>query len=91
MQEMFLGEILGALVVAGNDSYLKTTYEMRRVEVLENGVLSEDGKMRSVRVVEDVDALACYDSFAARLGGNEQSAVVGSFEEQGRIWSSPQK
>ncbi|XP_057771880.1 nucleoside hydrolase 3-like [Salvia miltiorrhiza] len=89
--EMFLGEILGAVVVAGNDSYLKTTYGMRKVKVLENGALSEDGEMSSVRVVDDVDSSACYDSFAARLGGKEQSAVIGSFGEQRRLWSSPQK
>ncbi|KAL1543175.1 putative inosine-uridine preferring nucleoside hydrolase [Salvia divinorum] len=69
--EMILWEILGAVVVAGNDSDLKTTYGTSKVKVLETGALSEDGEMMSsVRAVEDGDSLACYDSFAARLGGN---------------------
>lgn len=100
MQDMFLGEILGAIVLAGNSSYLKTTYEMRKVKVLATGVVSEDGQMSidkntgsgsSVKVLEHVDPSACYDSFVNRLDDKEQSAVIGSFGEQRRIWSSPQK
>lgn len=98
MQDIFLGEILGAVILAGNNSFLKTTYAVKNVKVLATGVESEDGQITVdqntgslVKVLEHVDPLAYYDTFANRLGDEKESAVIGSFEEQRRIWSSPQK
>lgn len=96
LQDIFLGEILGAVILAGNDSLLKTTYAAKKVEVLARGFESEDGQINieqnigsSVRVLESVDPLAYHNTLANRLGEEDQSAVIGSFEEQRRKWSAP--
>ncbi|PIN03738.1 putative inosine-uridine preferring nucleoside hydrolase [Handroanthus impetiginosus] len=96
--DIFLGEILGAVILAGDDAVLKTTYGVKKVEVLATGVESEDGQMNInekrgtlVKVLEKVDPTAYYETFANQLGDEKQSAMIGSFEEQRRIWSFPQK
>ncbi|GFP98628.1 probable uridine nucleosidase 1 [Phtheirospermum japonicum] len=80
--DMFLGEIVGAIILAGNSSFLKTNYATRNVEVLATGAESEDGRIiidgnkgRSVKVLEHVDPHAYYTSFANRLGDEKQSAI----------------
>ncbi|GFP98626.1 pyrimidine-specific ribonucleoside hydrolase riha [Phtheirospermum japonicum] len=82
--DMFLGEIVGAIILAGNSSFLKTNYATRNVEVLATGAESEDGRIiidgnkgRSVKVLEHVDPHAYYTSFANRLGDEKQSAIIG--------------
>ncbi|KAL0414664.1 UNVERIFIED_CONTAM: hypothetical protein Sradi_1668100 [Sesamum radiatum] len=96
MQDTFLGEILGGVILAGDSLVLKTTYGVRKVQVLATGVESEDGQINidqnkgsSVKVLEHVDPLAYYDTFANQLGEEKQSAVIGSFDEQRRMWSVP--
>lgn len=96
--DTFLGEILGAVILGGNDTFLKTTYAERNLRVLATGAVCEDGQITmdqrrgsSVKVLEHVDPSAYYHSFADRLGDEKESAVIGSFEEQRRIWSFPQK
>ncbi|KAL0376506.1 UNVERIFIED_CONTAM: hypothetical protein Scaly_0768200 [Sesamum calycinum] len=91
-----LGEILGAVILAGDSLVLKTTYGVRKVQVLATGMESEDGQINidenkgsSVKVLEHVDPLAYYDTFANQLGEEKQSAVIGSFDEQRRMWSVP--
>lgn len=93
-----MGETLGAVILAGNDTFLKTTYAERNLRVVATGAVGEDGQITidqssgsSVKVLEHVDPSAYYHSFADRLGNDKDSAVVGSFEEQRRIWSFPQK
>lgn len=93
-----MGEILGAVILAGNDAVLNTTYGMSKVKVLATGVESEDGQMNmdqdegsSVKVLEQVDSLAYYNAFANQLGEEKQSAVIGSFNDQRRLWSAPTK
>ncbi|KAL3626174.1 Nucleoside hydrolase 3 [Castilleja foliolosa] len=93
--DIFLGEILGAIILAGKSSFLRTSYATRNVQVLATGVESEDGRIiidrnkgRLVKVLEHVDTRAYYTTFANRLGDEKQSAVIGSFEEQRRIWST---
>ncbi|KAL0348738.1 UNVERIFIED_CONTAM: Pyrimidine-specific ribonucleoside hydrolase RihA [Sesamum angustifolium] len=94
--DTFLGEILGAVILAGDSLVLKTTYGVRKVQVLATGMESEDGQINidenkgsSVKVLEHVDPLAYYDTFANQLGEEKQSAVIGSFDEQRRMWSVP--
>ncbi|CAI9779793.1 unnamed protein product [Fraxinus pennsylvanica] len=94
--DKFLGEILGAVIMAGDQFTLKTTYVTRPVSVLATGIESEDGQItidqdqgNSVKVLENVDQDAYYDIFANRLRDEKQSAIVGSFEEQRRIWNTP--
>ncbi|KAL6581838.1 hypothetical protein OROMI_005852 [Orobanche minor] len=97
--DLFLGEILGAVILADDSPVLKTSYARKKVEVYATGVESEDGRMvinekngsNWVNVLEHVlDHVAYYDAFANRLGDKNQSAVIGSFEEQKKMWSAPQ-
>lgn len=92
---MFVGEILGA-VVAGDLSALKSTFEVKKLKVSATGAESEDGEIimdkeygKAVKVLENLDPSAYYNLFAKRLGDEKQSAVIGSFNEQRRIWSVP--
>ncbi|XP_019253949.1 PREDICTED: uncharacterized protein LOC109232648, partial [Nicotiana attenuata] len=93
--DMFVGEILGA-VVAGDLSALKSTFEVKKLKVSATGVESEDGEIiidkehgKAVKVLENVDPSAYYNVLAKRLGDEKQFAVIGSFNEQRRIWSIP--
>ena len=96
LQDTFLGEILGAVVLAGNFSKLDPTFLVKPIMVLDEGVESEDGGVvidekqgRLVKIVENVNLGAYYDLFTERLSSKEQSAVIGSFDEQRRNWSVP--
>lgn len=92
---MFIGEILG-VVVSGDLSALKSTFEVKKLQVSATGVECEDGEIsideehgKTVKVLENVDPSAYYNGFAKRLGDKTQAAVIGSFNEQRRIWSTP--
>lgn len=95
--DTFLGEILGAVVIGGADhSVLKLRFEKKTIEIHANGVESEDGQMsvneqkgRSVRVLKNISSNAFHHSFAVHLGKKKQSAVIASFDEQRRLWSTP--
>ncbi|KAB5545451.1 hypothetical protein DKX38_013563 [Salix brachista] len=96
--DTFLGEILGAVVLAGNFSKLDPTFLVKPIKVLAEGVESEDGGVvtdekqgRLVKIVENVNLGAYYDLFTEQLSSKEQSAVIGSFDEQRRNWSVPLK
>lgn len=82
--------------MAGDYSVLKSTFGVKNIKVTASGSESEDGQIvidekqgKSVKVLENVDPLAYYKVFANRLGDVKQSAVVGSFDEQRRIWNTP--
>ncbi|XP_031113183.1 uncharacterized protein LOC116016884 isoform X2 [Ipomoea triloba] len=93
----FVGEILGSVLVAGDVSALKPTFGIKKIKVCATGVESDDGQMvitdekqgKRVKVLENVDASAYYHLYANILGDGKQSAVVGSFLEQTRRWSTP--
>lgn len=60
--------------------------------------MSQDGEIRvdkrhgkPVDIVDDLDSEAYYNAFASLLGDKKQSAVVGSYEEQKKLWSTPPK
>lgn len=96
LQDTFLGEILGAVVMADSPSSLGAKFEVKPIKVLAEGVESNDGKTvvdeehgKLVKILSNVDAKAYYDIYAKRLGDQNQSAKVGSFEEQKRKWSYP--
>ncbi|KAK4586960.1 hypothetical protein RGQ29_023908 [Quercus rubra] len=93
--DKFSQEILGALVLAGD---LKPTMQVKPVKVLAEGVESTDGQTmidekdgKLVKILEDVNYTAYYDLFANRLNDLKQSAVIGSFDEQRRLWSRQPK
>lgn len=97
LQNIFLGEILGAVVMA-NDRLLNPTIQAKPITVLANGDISKDGQIvidknhgRLVNILENLDPEAYYDHFSNLLGDKMQSAVVGSFNDQKRIWSRPHK
>ncbi|XP_050240259.1 nucleoside hydrolase 3-like isoform X3 [Quercus robur] len=93
--DIFSQEILGALVLAGD---LKPTMQVKPVKILAEGVESTDGQTmidekdgKLVKILEDVNYTAYYDLFANRLNDLKQSAVIGSVDEQRRLWSRQPK
>ncbi|KAK9288648.1 hypothetical protein L1049_017108 [Liquidambar formosana] len=96
--DTFLGEILGAVVLAGDNSSLNPTLQVKPIKVLATGVESKDGQTaidhqqgKLVKILEKIDPMGYYDLFKNRLGDEKQSAMVGSFSEQKRKWSTPPK
>lgn len=96
LQDTFLGEIVGAVVLANSPSSLKAKFEVKPIKVLAKGVESTDGQImvdekrgKLVRILSHVDTKAYHNLYAKRLGDRNQSAKVGSFEEQRRKWSHP--
>ncbi|KAM7463006.1 hypothetical protein LguiA_031127 [Lonicera macranthoides] len=94
--DTFLGEIVGAVILSADHPTLNSTFQTMRVKIYATGVESEDGQIiidekqgKPVKILENVDPLAYYDTFAHQLGEEEQSAVIGSFDEQKQIWSTP--
>lgn len=93
--QTFLGEILGAVLIAG-DSHLNETFQVKPIKVYAEGVESSDGQLmidenqwKLVRLLDSVDPEAYYDLFADRLSDSNQSAVLASFEEQVNFWRKP--
>ncbi|XP_024931679.3 nucleoside hydrolase 3 [Ziziphus jujuba] len=96
--ETFLGEILGAVFLAGDQSNLNPTLQIKPVKVSANGIESKDGqtlidkkKGKLVKILENINPIAYYDVYANQLGLEKQSAVLGSFNEQKRMWRKPPK
>ncbi|XP_045831329.1 uncharacterized protein LOC123922676 [Trifolium pratense] len=94
--DTFLGEILGAVVLADKGSSLKPKFEKKPIKVLASGDESTDGKMvvdekhgKLVRILSNVEENAYYNLYANKLGDQYQSAKVGSFKEQTRKWRHP--
>ncbi|CAL8991571.1 unnamed protein product [Prunus brigantina] len=93
--QTFLGEILGAVLIAG-DSHLNQTFQVKPIKVHAEGVESKDGQLlidekqgKLVRVLDSVNPKAYYDLFAERLSDSDQSAVLVNFEEQVKLWRKP--
>ncbi|KAJ8767555.1 hypothetical protein K2173_017624 [Erythroxylum novogranatense] len=94
--DTFLGEILGAVVLAANESELKPTFQIKPIRVIAEGVQSKDGQTviderhgKLVKVLQTLNSAAYYKLFADQMRFEKQSAVIGSFKEQKRIWSMP--
>ena len=65
------------------------------IKVIAEGVDSRDGQIRIdkkqgklVRILKNVDPRAYYDLFANRLGDLKQSAVLGRYDEQRKMWNT---
>uniref|UniRef100_M0ZZP5 Inosine-uridine preferring nucleoside hydrolase n=1 Tax=Solanum tuberosum TaxID=4113 RepID=M0ZZP5_SOLTU len=91
-QDIFVGEILGAVILASDYSVLKSTFDVKKIKVSATGYESVDGQIiidekqgKSVKVLKNVDHLGYYNVFANRLSDEKQSAVVGSFNRQTRL------
>ncbi|KAF3457232.1 hypothetical protein FNV43_RR01889 [Rhamnella rubrinervis] len=96
--DTFLGEILGAVLLAGDQSHLNTTLQVKAIKVYAEGVESEDGQTvidekqgKLVKILDSVNAEAYYHILADQLGVEKQSAVLASFDEQKRMWRRPPK
>lgn len=94
--DIFLGEILGAVILGGNSSVLKSTFHVKNIKAIATGYESVDGQInidekqgKSVKVLQNVDHLAYYNVFANRVNDEKQSAVVGSYDEQRKLWRTP--
>ncbi|KAK8671058.1 hypothetical protein V6N13_037667 [Hibiscus sabdariffa] len=94
--EIFLGEILGAVFMAEDHHILKPTIEEKPIKVIADGVESVDGQIlidekqgKAVKILKNVDTTAYYDLFADKLGDQNQSAVLGSYDEQRKMWNTP--
>ncbi|KAK4759158.1 hypothetical protein SAY87_022289 [Trapa incisa] len=94
--DMFLGEIIGGVImVAGDKPYLNTVFSSETIKVFAEGDESKDGYIyldrdgKLVAVLENLDPRGFRDMFWDRLADDKQSAVIGSFEDQTRMWSSP--
>lgn len=94
LQEIFLGELLGAVFLVDH-SKLNPVMQIKPIRVL-TGNLSQDGQItvdkcgKSVNILDSFDSEAYYNVFADLLGDKRQSAVIGSFDEQKKMWSKPQ-
>ena len=91
-----MGEILGAIFLAGDHPNLKPTLQEMPIKVIAEGVESTDGQIlidkkqgKFVKILKNVDPMAYYDLFADRLGDKKQSAVLGSYDEQRIMWNTP--
>ncbi|KAG5023924.1 hypothetical protein JHK82_019817 [Glycine max] len=94
--DTFLGEIVGAAVLTDSNSGLNPNFEVKAVNVLADGNESSDGKIvvdekggKLVRILSSVDAKVYYSLYANKLGDEDQSAKIGSFEKQRRKWNHP--
>ncbi|KAK3200392.1 hypothetical protein Dsin_023807 [Dipteronia sinensis] len=97
LQDIFLGEILGAVILGGH-SHLNLTYNFKPLKIVADGDISNVGQIiideeqgKPVKVMESVNVAAYYDHFAEVLRDKNQSAVIGSFQEQEEIWNTPPK
>ncbi|XP_039048649.1 uncharacterized protein LOC120189434 isoform X2 [Hibiscus syriacus] len=93
--EIFLGEILGAIFMAEDHHNLKPTIEEMPIKVIAEGVESVDGQIlidekqgKIVKILKNVDTTSYYDLFADKLGDQNQSAVLGSYDEQRKMWNT---
>ncbi|XP_020273633.1 uncharacterized protein LOC109848519 isoform X3 [Asparagus officinalis] len=94
--DVFLGEILGAVFMS-DQSHLSPVIKAKKIAV-SIGNVSIDGQTtvderngKPVIVLDSLDTEAYYSIFAKFLGNKTQSAVVGSFDEQKKKWSTPDK
>ncbi|KAL8209918.1 hypothetical protein R6Q57_006650 [Mikania cordata] len=94
--DTFLGEILGAVILTADHQTLNPTFQLKHLKVEATGDTSKDGQIivdpeqkKSVKILQTFDHASYYDVFADRLADDKQSAVIGSFDEQKRIWNTP--
>ncbi|KAM0070421.1 putative inosine/uridine-preferring nucleoside hydrolase domain, ribonucleoside hydrolase [Helianthus debilis subsp. tardiflorus] len=95
--DTFLGEILGAVILTTDRQALNPTFQAKPLKVDATGDTSKDGQItvdpeqrKSIKILHKFDHVSYYDVFADRLADDKQSAVIGNFNEQKRIWSTPQ-
>ncbi|KAM0948563.1 putative inosine/uridine-preferring nucleoside hydrolase domain, ribonucleoside hydrolase [Dioscorea sansibarensis] len=92
--DIFLGEILGAVFMVASD-HLNPIIKTKPVNVLAGNVNTDgqivvnEGQGKIINVLESLDPEAYYNNFAKLLGVKKESAVIGSFAEQKKMWRMP--
>lgn len=92
--DIFLGEILGAVFLAG-EPYLDSQMHVKPINIMV-GDFTTDGQLfvdekngKAVNILENINSKAFYIQFAKYLSEINQTAVIGSFKQQKKQWSSP--
>lgn len=90
-----MGEIVGAMLLTDVNRSLRPSFSTNSIKVTYDGKDDKDGQTyidkagKSMKILDIVDPQALYSLFSHQLGNKNQSAVVGSFEDQKKIWSTP--
>ncbi|KAI3407195.1 uncharacterized protein J3R85_021211, partial [Psidium guajava] len=86
--DLFLGEILGAVILASNTSRLNRIFEFKPLDILAEGDESKIGEIiidekqgKPVKILRSINEEAYYKHFAEVLGNEKQSAVSGWYGE----------
>ncbi|XP_052176489.1 nucleoside hydrolase 3-like isoform X2 [Diospyros lotus] len=94
--DMFLGEVIGAVVFAQNHSLLNQTFQSESLKLQASGEISRVGQIgidrrrgKSAKILKSIDSVKYYEHFASVLGDHKQPTLIGSFDEQKRIWGRP--
>ncbi|XP_020102953.1 uncharacterized protein LOC109720321 isoform X2 [Ananas comosus] len=92
--DIFLGELLGAVLLVENSNLTPRT-QLKPISVVADDETSTDGQIvtknahgKLVNILDHFDSESYYTRFANLLSNKKQSAVIGSFDEQKRMWSS---
>ena len=95
-----MGEIIGAVILAAeNQSEIEHTFEFKSLNVLADQremsrigqIFIDESEGKRVKVLKSVNEMSYYDNIVKLLGDHRQSALIGSFEDQKRIWSDQPK
>ncbi|XP_073010370.1 nucleoside hydrolase 3-like [Typha latifolia] len=94
--DVFLGELLGAVFLV-KSSNLNATMLVQPISVVING-MDKDGQIiidsshgKLVKILDSFDSQEYYTQFATLLGDEKQSAVIGSFDEQIKMWNKERR
>ena len=75
---------------------IKPSLLLKPISIVANNTTDMDGQIvidmqsaSSVEVLSDFSTEDYYSRIVNSLGNKEQSAVIGSFEEQTAVWSRP--
>ena len=91
-----MGEILGAVFLAGDHSDLNPSLNVKPIRVYAQGIEAKDGqtwidakKGKSIKILENINSMAYYNVLAKQLSDENQSAVIASYDEQKRMCNKP--
>lgn len=93
--DTFLGEILGAIILAGGHPLLNQTFEFMPLKVVAEGdvsiigqLLIDENQTKMVKILCGINPEAYYEQFANILGAKQLSAVIASFVEEKGTWAT---
>lgn len=90
-----MGEILGAIILAGGHPLLNQTFEFMPLKVVAEGdvsiigqLLIDENQTKMVKILCSINPEAYYEQFANILGAKQLSAVIASFVEEKGTWAT---